>query len=95
MYSFQAFDYAITKLETLNDAKTTRYNFWVWRDKIRAARFLHQKGKFNYYTSEELIAHVLEMPYNRRHANKQFSPSMQGIDMRDPRTQPEVIPCCI
>ena len=34
------------------------------RDKIRVADFMHQKGKFNYYTSEELRAHVLEMPYN-------------------------------
>ncbi len=24
---------------------------------------MEQKGKFNYYTSEELRAHVLEMPY--------------------------------
>ena len=33
------------------------------RDKIRVTDFMHQKGKFNYYTSEELRAHVLEMPY--------------------------------
>ena len=25
---------------------------------------MEQKGKFNYYTSEELRAHVLELPYN-------------------------------
>ena len=26
-------------------------------------KFMKQKGKFNYYTSEELRAHVLQMPY--------------------------------
>ena len=26
-------------------------------------KFMTQKGKFNYYTSEELRAHVLQMPY--------------------------------
>ena len=45
-------------------AETEKDNFYVRRDKIRVADFMHQKGKFNYYTSEELRAHVLEMPYN-------------------------------
>lgn len=45
-------------------AETKKDNFYVRRDKIRVAEFMHQKGKFNYYTSEELRAHVLEMPYN-------------------------------
>ena len=44
--------------------ETKKDNFYVRRDKIRVADFMHQKGKFNYYTSEELRAHVLEMPYN-------------------------------
>ena len=26
-------------------------------------KYMKQKGKFNYYTSEELRAHVLQMPY--------------------------------
>jgi len=45
-------------------AETEKDNFYVRRDKIRVTDFMHQKGKFNYYTSEELRAHVLEMPYN-------------------------------
>ena len=45
-------------------AETEKDNFYVRRDKIRVTDFMHQKGKFNYYTSEELRAHVLELPYN-------------------------------
>jgi serpin B len=45
------------------NAETKKNNFYVRRDKIRVADFMNQKGKFNYYTSEELRAHVLEMPY--------------------------------
>lgn len=44
--------------------KTKTNNFFVRRDKITMTEFMEQKGKFNYYTSEELRAHVLEMPYN-------------------------------
>jgi len=42
---------------------TKRDNFYVRRDKITMTKFMKQKGKFNYYTSEELRAHVLQMPY--------------------------------
>ncbi len=42
---------------------TERGNFYVRRDKISITEFMSQKGKFNYYTSEELRAHVLELPY--------------------------------
>ena len=44
-------------------SETKRNNFYVLRDTIRVTEFMEQKGKFNYYTSEELRAHVLEMPY--------------------------------
>lgn len=44
-------------------ADTKTNNFYVRRDKISKTKFMEQKGKFNYYTSEELRAHVLEMPY--------------------------------
>jgi len=43
--------------------ETKRDNFYVRRDKISMTKFMKQKGKFNYYTSEELRAHVLQMPY--------------------------------
>lgn len=43
--------------------ETFKGNFYVRRDKISPAKFMKQKGKFNYYTSEELRAHVLELPY--------------------------------
>jgi len=38
-------------------------NFYIKRDKIKIAKFMKQKGAFNYYLSEELRAHVLELPY--------------------------------
>ena len=38
-------------------------NFYVKRDKIKIAKFMKQKGSFNYYLSEELRAHVLQIPY--------------------------------
>lgn len=38
-------------------------NFYVRRDKIRATEFMKQEGQFNYYPSEELRAHVLQLPY--------------------------------
>jgi serpin B len=42
---------------------TKRDNFYIRQDKISMTKFMKQKGKFNYYTSEELRAHVLQMPY--------------------------------
>ena len=30
---------------------------------IRVTEFMKQKGKFNYYPSEELRAHIVEFPY--------------------------------
>jgi len=38
-------------------------NFYIKRDQIRMVKFMRQKGAFNYYLSEELRAHVLELPY--------------------------------
>jgi len=38
-------------------------NFYVRRDTIKVAKFMTQKGSFNYYPSEELRAHVLQVPY--------------------------------
>ena len=38
-------------------------NFYVKRDEIRMVKFMNQEGAFNYYTSEELQAHVVELPY--------------------------------
>jgi len=46
------------------DAESTKRGiFYVKRDIMRNTEFMKQKGKFNYYTSEELRAHVLQMPY--------------------------------
>jgi len=42
---------------------TKKDNFYVKRDKIRVTEFMKQKGKFNYYPSEELRAHIVEFPY--------------------------------
>ena len=36
-------------------------NFYVKRDVIRATKFMRQEGQFNYYPSEELRAHVLQV----------------------------------
>jgi len=44
-----------------NDTKMD--NFYVKRDVIRATKFMKQEGQFNYYPSEELRAHVLQLPY--------------------------------
>jgi len=44
-------------------------NFYVKRDKIRMVHFMKQKGNFNYYTSEELQAHVVELPYQGNHVS--------------------------
>jgi len=44
-------------------------NFYVKRDKIRMVQFMNQEGGFNYYTSEELQAHVVELPYEGDHVS--------------------------
>jgi serine protease inhibitor len=44
-----------------DDTKTD--NFYMSHDKITMTKYMKQTGKFNYYTSEELRAHVLQMPY--------------------------------
>jgi len=43
--------------------ETKMDNFYVKRDVIRATKFMKQEGQFNYYPSEELRAHVLQLPY--------------------------------
>jgi len=51
-------------------AKNTKYgNFYVKRDKIRMVKYMRQEGSFNYYTSEELQAHVVELPYEGDHVS--------------------------
>jgi len=50
--------------------KDTKFgNFYITRDQIRMVKFMVQKGSFNYYVSEELQAHVLEMPYEGDHVS--------------------------
>jgi serpin B len=44
-------------------------NFYVARDKIRLVKYMKQKGAFNYYTSEELQAHLVELPYEGDHVS--------------------------
>lgn len=44
-------------------------NFYVKRDQIRMVNFMKQEGAFNYYTSEELQAHVVELPYEGDHVS--------------------------
>ena len=46
-----------------NSEETERKPFYVKRDVIRNVEFMKQKGRFNYYPSELLRAHVLQMPY--------------------------------
>ena len=46
-----------------DEADTKADNFYVRRDKFSVAKFMERKGQYNYYPSEELRAHVLEMPY--------------------------------
>ncbi len=46
-----------------NIEDTKRDNFYLRRDKITTTKFMKQKGNFHYYTSEELRAHVLQLPY--------------------------------
>jgi len=43
--------------------ETKMDNFYVKRDVIRATQYMKQEGQFNYYPSEELRAHVLQLPY--------------------------------
>merc|ERR1711981_768669 len=43
--------------------ETKMDNFYVKRDVIRGTKFMKQEGQFNYYPSEELRAHVLQLPY--------------------------------
>merc|ERR1711936_933983 len=38
-------------------------------DQIQLVNFMRQKGAFNYYVSEELQAHVLELPYEGDHVS--------------------------
>lgn len=48
----------------------TKYgNFYVKRDQIRMVQYMNQKGSFNYYTSEELQAHLVELPYEGDHVS--------------------------
>lgn len=44
-------------------------NFYITRDEIRIVKFMQQKGSFNYYASQELQAHVLELPYEGEHVS--------------------------
>jgi len=44
-------------------------NFYVKRDRLRTVRYMFQQGSFNYYTSEELQAHVVELPYVGDHVS--------------------------
>ena len=53
------------------------------RDRIRKCEFMKQKGKFNYYTSEELRAHVLEMPY----VGDEVGTSLLIIPKKDPNAK--------
>jgi len=51
-------------------AKDTKFgNFYVRSDKIKMVKFMQQKGSYNYYTSEELQAHVVELPYEGDHVS--------------------------
>jgi len=51
-------------------ASDTKFgNFYIKRDQIRMVKFMRQKGSFNYYVSEELQAHVLELPYEGDHVS--------------------------
>jgi len=50
-------------------AATKLGNFYVKRDQIRVVKYMNQEGAFNYYTSEELQAHVVELPYEGDHVS--------------------------
>jgi len=49
--------------------ETALGNFYVKRDQIKMVNFMNQEGSFNYYTSEELQAHVVELPYQGDHVS--------------------------
>ena len=56
-------------LSQFKEADTKAGNFYVTRDEIRIVKFMNQKGAFNYYSSEELQAHVVELPYEGDHVS--------------------------
>jgi len=48
----------------------TKYgNFYVKRDQIRMVQYMNQKGSFNYYASDALQAHMVELPYEGDHVS--------------------------
>merc|ERR1712060_713915 len=74
--------------------KDTKFgNFYITRDQIRMVKFMVQKGSFNYYVSEELQAHVLEMPYEGDHGDpagghgRDPDRLLQGREARRPSSQ--------
>lgn len=56
-------------MSQFKESDTKAGNFYVTRDQIRIVKFMNQKGSFNYYTSEELQAHILELPYEGDHVS--------------------------
>merc|ERR1712165_248202 len=61
-------------------ASETKFgNFYIKRDEIRMVKFMRQKGSFNYYVSEELQAHVLELPYEGDHVRRMTPEVMKGV----------------
>jgi len=56
-------------LSQFKASDTKAGNFYVTRDEIRIVKYMNQKGGFNYYTSEELQAHVVELPYEGDHVS--------------------------
>merc|ERR1719454_1902253 len=61
-------DYS-TRASLVKASDTKFGNFYIKRDQIRMVKFMQQKGSFNYYVSEELQAHVLELPYEGDHVS--------------------------
>jgi len=56
-------------MSKFKESETKAGNFYITRDEIRIVKFMNQKGSFNYYTSEELQAHVVELPYEGDHVS--------------------------
>jgi serine protease inhibitor len=56
-------------MSQFKESDTKAGNFYVTRDEIRVVKFMNQKGSFNYYTSDELQAHVVELPYEGDHVS--------------------------
>jgi serine protease inhibitor len=56
-------------LSQFKTSDTKAGNFYVTRDEIRIVKFMSQQGSFNYYASQELQAHVLELPYEGDHVS--------------------------